>query len=93
MFLVFNVGYFVLALGQMVWDPSFGADLMVWFLSVNVCAPQLAFPFLCLSTVPNLKKNLKALNPWRHRRVVPLNLRPGNISNRTGKNMPMNRLL
>jgi hypothetical protein len=93
MFLIFNVGYFVLALGQMVWDPSFGADLMVWFLSVNVCAPQLAFPFLCLSTVPNLKKKLKALNPWRHRRVVPLNLRPGNISNRTGKNMPMNRLL
>jgi hypothetical protein len=91
MFLVFNVGYFVLALGQMVWDPTFGADLMIWFLSVNICAPQLVFPFLCLGALPDLQIKVKALNPWRQRAVVkPITLRPGNTSNRTGTNMPIN---
>jgi hypothetical protein len=94
MFLVFNVGYFVLALGQMVWDPNFGANLMVWFLSVNVCAPQLVCPFLCLSILPDLKQKFKALNPLRHRMVVePISLRFGTITNRTGRNMPTNRPL
>jgi hypothetical protein len=69
-FLIFNLGYFVLALGEMVWDPAFGANLMVWFLSVNVCAPQLVFPFLCLGTMPNLRQKLKALKPWRYLAVV-----------------------
>jgi hypothetical protein len=73
-FLIFNVGYFVIALGEMVWDPFFGADLMVWFVSINLCAPQLVFPFLCLGTMPNLRQKLKSLNWCRYFAVVePLN--------------------
>ncbi|CAF0730875.1 unnamed protein product [Adineta steineri] len=92
-FLIFNVGYFVLALGEFVWDPNFGADLMVWFLSVNVCAPQLVFPFLCLGTMPNLKQKLKALIFWRRFVVVEPHdarstLRLANKSTRVGTNMP-----
>lgn len=75
-FLIFNVGYFVIALGQMVWDVNFGAHIMVWFFSINVCAPQLVFPFLCLGTMPNLGTKLKALNP--RRRLVRINPQPNN---------------
>ena len=69
-FLVFNLGYFIIALVQMVRDPNFGETAMIWFLSVNVCAPQLVFPFLCLGTLPDLGKKFKSLNPWHDRAVV-----------------------
>ena len=69
-FLAFNLGYFIIALIQMVRDPNFGSDVMVWFFSINVCAPQLIFPFLCLSTIPDLKRKLRSLNPCRYRFVV-----------------------
>ena len=69
-FLIFNFGYFTIALVQMVRDPSFGQSVTIWFFAVNVCAPQLVFPFLCLSTLSNLGKKLKSLNPWHHRAVV-----------------------
>ena len=71
-FLAFNLGYFIIAIVQMVRDPNFGQEVMVWFFSINVCAPQLIFPFLCLSTIPNFKKEINALNPFRHQiGVVP----------------------
>lgn len=73
-FLFFNIGYFVIALGQMVWDVNFGADIMIWFFSINVCAPQLVFPFLLMGTMPKLKDKLKALNPCRYVMIVhPMN--------------------
>ena len=86
-FLLFNVGYFVIALGQMVWDVNFGANVMIWFFSINVCAPQLVFPFLCLGTMPNLGRKFKALNPWRRFAVIePLNDQPNNpTANRNAK--------
>ncbi|UJR12262.1 hypothetical protein I4U23_016439 [Adineta vaga] len=69
-FLIFNVGYFVLAIGQMVYDSSFGASLMFWFAPINLCTLQMVFPFFCLGTIPHLKQKLQLLNPWRRRAVV-----------------------
>lgn len=73
-FLFFNIGYFVIALVQFVRDPNFGASIMIWFVSINLCAPQLVFPFLCLSTIPDLKRKCLGFIPWYTYRpsVVPL---------------------
>ena len=86
-FLVFNIGYFVIALVQLVDDPSFGANLLIWFLSLNVCAPQLVFPFLCLSTLPDLKRKLTVLIPWyRHAAVEPHPLTMARTAHHTTNN-------
>ena len=69
-FLVFNIGYFVIALVQFIKDPTFGTSVLVWFLSINVCAPQLVYPFLCLSTIPGLDLKLRALIPCIRPTVV-----------------------
>ena len=69
-FLAFNLGYFIITIIQTVQDPTFGTDVMVWFFSINVCAPQLIFPFLCLSTIPNLQMKLRNFILCRYRSVV-----------------------
>ena len=69
-FLAFNIGYFVIAIVQMVSDRTFGASFLIWFVSVNLCAPQLVFPFLCLSALPDMGKKIQNLNPWHRRAIV-----------------------
>ena len=69
-FLAFNLGYFIIALIQFVRDPNFAAAMMVWFVSINLCAPQLVFPFLCIGTIPDLKRKLLALVPCLAQRIT-----------------------
>ncbi|UJR12000.1 hypothetical protein I4U23_016178 [Adineta vaga] len=63
-FLLLNIEYFVLAIGQMVYDTNFGTEYMPWFWGVNVCTLQSIIPFLCLNIIPDVTKKFKILNPW-----------------------------
>ncbi|CAF0881132.1 unnamed protein product [Adineta ricciae] len=72
LFLLTNGGYFVVQIGQMLYDPTFGVDFSLWAIPVAMCMPPL-FPFVCLSTLDELHgKVRKAISCCNRFAVVPI---------------------
>jgi hypothetical protein len=69
LFFFTNGGYFIIQIGRLLQYESFGRSLAGWIFPFPMCMPPL-IPFLCLSTLQDLKQKLKMLIPWRRRTAV-----------------------
>jgi len=69
LFLVSNGGYFVIELGETFSDPNFGRHYVGWFYPISMCMPPL-IPFMCLSTLQDLRVKVRRLIPSRTRTIV-----------------------
>ncbi|CAF4141496.1 unnamed protein product, partial [Adineta steineri] len=69
LFFVTNGGYFIIELGQMVYDPNFGTSSSQWIFPISMCMPPL-MPFMCRHSLPDLMLKFKILNPYRKRIAI-----------------------
>ncbi|CAF1044413.1 unnamed protein product [Adineta ricciae] len=73
-FLLFltNGGYFLVQLGQMLWNPKFGQEFLKWLFPLSMCMPPLT-PLMCLHTIHNLTEKIKRfVYCGKHNAVAPL---------------------
>ncbi|CAF1011613.1 unnamed protein product [Adineta steineri] len=72
LFFLTNGGYFLILLGQGLWDPNFGNSLMAWVFPLSFCMPLL-IPFMFLHTIQDLKEKIKRFIRCQfHTAIMPI---------------------
>ena len=71
-FLATNGGFFLVQLGQLLWDPNFGVDAAAWIYPFSMWMPP-CVAFVCLGTLPDVRKHLnhRIFRKCRRRMVAP----------------------
>jgi hypothetical protein len=68
-FFVTNGGYFLIQLGQLLWDPNFGVGAAGWINPFSLWMPP-CVAFVCLGTLQDVRQHLKRISPWCRRTTV-----------------------
>ncbi|CAF3571225.1 unnamed protein product [Rotaria sp. Silwood1] len=68
LFVITNGGFFLIQLGQLLWDPNFGIEASNWIYPLSMCMPPLT-SFVCLGTLKDLRQKIRILYS-RHRRIL-----------------------
>jgi hypothetical protein len=66
---ILNSGYFVIQIGQLLTNISFGKNVATWVFPLSLFMPPL-MSYMCLNTVPNLRTKLRRIVFCGHPRAV-----------------------
>jgi hypothetical protein len=69
LFFLTNGGYFIIQIGQLLYDESFARAQSAWIFPLSMCMPPL-ISFVCLTMLNNLREKLQRILPGNHSSMI-----------------------